>query len=70
MVNDLQLIGPMCSACGNAVHVAAAWKNSLLWTAWWEGGGVGSLCSTLMGKNPRLQFVSGVEEGEGVSVVW
>lgn len=34
------------------------------------GGGVGSLCSTLMGKNPRLQFVSGVEEGEGVSVVW
>lgn len=35
VVNDLQLIGPMCSACGNAVHVATAWKNSLLWTAWW-----------------------------------
>lgn len=30
MVNDLQLIG----ACGNALHVATAWKNSLLWTAW------------------------------------
>lgn len=35
------------------------------------GGGGGSLCSTLMGKNLRHQFVSGVEEGGGgLSVVW
>lgn len=56
MVNDLQLIRSMCSACGNALHVATAWKNRLVM----DGGLVGgvSLCSTVMGKNPRLQFVS------------
>lgn len=29
------------------------------------GGGEGSFCSTLMGKNLQHQFVSGGEEGEG-----
>lgn len=71
LVNDLQLIRPMCSAHGNVLHVATAWKNSLLWTGWWEGGvgwGWGSLCATLMGKDLRHQFVSGGEEGEGVAL--
>lgn len=41
MVNDLQLISSMCSAYGNALHVATAWKNRLVM----DGGLVGGfLC--------------------------
>ena len=35
VVNDLQLIRPMCSACENAVHVVTAWKTGLLWMEGW-----------------------------------
>lgn len=41
VVNDLQLIRPMCSACGNALHVVTAWKHRLVM----DGGLVGGfLC--------------------------
>lgn len=39
MVNDLQLIRSMCSACGNALHVATAWKNRLVMDGGLVGGG-------------------------------
>lgn len=58
MVNDLQLISSMCSACGNASYVATAGKTGLDGGLVCVSGGVGgvSLCSTLMGRNPRLRF--------------
>ncbi len=38
MVNDLQLISSMCSACGNALHVVTAWKNRLVMDGGLAGG--------------------------------
>lgn len=41
VVSDLQLIGSLCSACGNASHAVTAWKNRVVM----DGGLVGGfLC--------------------------
>lgn len=70
---DLHLISSMCSAGGNASYVATAGKTGLGRRARRgagrgggggdQGRGEGSLCWTLMGRNPGLQLQCSGEEG-------